>query len=150
MFTSQHKFLSSAAVGIRTVVQCVAWKVITALRALVNIGWILTLSHGLEVQFATVASKTSYGSGPDLEHVYTSWLETTDDHCVSLAPDGGGIIFRLILGKEKQRVTWVCINNYSPAAETNNYGYQSVGKLCWNVQLDSAKLQQKQNKEEVG
>lgn len=97
-----------------------AWEVITALRALVNIGWILTLSHGLEVQFATVASKPSYGAGPDLEHVDASWLEATDDHCVGLAPDGARVIFWLVLGEEKQHVKFVHISNYNPAAKANN------------------------------
>lgn len=98
-----------------------AWEVITALRALVNIGWILTLSHGLKVQFATVASKPSYGAGPDLEHVDASWLEATDDHCVGLAPDGGSIMFWLVLGEEKQHVKFVHISNYSPIAKANSY-----------------------------
>lgn len=89
-----------------------AWKVITALRALVNIGSILTLSHGLEVHFATVASKPSYGAGSDLEHVDASWLEATDDHCVGLASDGGRVIFWLVLGEEKQNVTFVHTSNY--------------------------------------
>lgn len=78
-----------------------AWRLITALCASVHSAWILTLSHGLEVQFATVASKPSYGSGPDLEHVDASWLEAADDHCVGLAPDGGGVIFWLVLGEGK-------------------------------------------------
>lgn len=94
-----------AAVCIHPIVHDVsldhAWGVITALRASVNIGWILTLSHGLEVQFATVASKPSHGAGSDLEHVDASWLEATDDHCVGLAPDGGRVIFWLVLGEEK-------------------------------------------------
>lgn len=76
-----------------------AWEVITTLRALVNIGWILTLSHGLEVQFATVASKPGDGTGPDLEHVDASWLEAMDDRRVGLAPDGGGVILWLVLGE---------------------------------------------------
>lgn len=76
--------------------------VITALRALGNISWLLTLSHGLEVQFATVASEAGYGASPDLEHVDAPWLQATDDHCVSLAPDGGSIMFRLVLGEQKK------------------------------------------------
>lgn len=71
------------------------------MRALVNAGWILTLSHGLEVQFATVASKPGHGARPDLEDVDASWLEATDDHCVGLAPDRGGVIFWLVLREEK-------------------------------------------------
>ena len=94
-----------------------AWEVITTLRALLNIGWILTLSHGLEVQFATVASEAGDGAGPDLEHVDASWLEATDDHRVGLAPDGGGVIFWLVLGEEKQHVKIVHISNYSPIAK---------------------------------
>lgn len=90
-----------AAVWIHTIQHGVsaghAWKVITALRALVNIGWILTLSHGLEVQFATVTSKPSYGAGPDLEHVDASWLEAADDCSVGLASDSGRVIFWLVL-----------------------------------------------------
>lgn len=98
------------------------WEVITALRALGNISWILTLSHGLEVQFATVTSKASYGSGPDLEHVDASWFEATYDHCVGLAPDGGSVIFWLILGgKKKKHVKFVHISNYSPIAKSSNY-----------------------------
>lgn len=84
-----------------------ACKVITALRALVNIGWILTLSHGLEVHFATIASKPSYGAGSNLEHVDAPWLEATDDHCVGLASDGGRVIFWLVLKEEKQNVKFV-------------------------------------------
>lgn len=93
-----------------------AWEVITALRALVNIGWILTLSHGLEVQFATVASKPSHSAGPDLEHVDASWLEATDDHRVGLAPDGGGVVLWLVLAEGKQHATLVHVSNYSPIA----------------------------------
>lgn len=109
MFTSQHDSLSfpQLSVSILYYMVCVsmghAWEVITALRALVNVGWILTLSHGLEVQFATVASKPSHGAGPDLEHVDASWLESTDDHCVGLAPDGAGVIFWLVLAWKKTR-----------------------------------------------
>lgn len=76
------------------------------MRALVNIGWILTLRHGLEVQFATVASKPSDSAGPDLEHIDASWFEATDDCCVGLASDGGGIIFWLVLGAERQQFEW--------------------------------------------
>lgn len=87
-----------------------------------KIGLILTLSHGLEVQFATVASKPSHGAGSDLEHVDASWLEATDDHCVGLAPDSGRVIFWLVLGEEeKQHVKFVHISNYSPIAKANNY-----------------------------
>lgn len=80
-----------------------AWEVITALRAQLNTGWILTLSHGLEVQFATVASKTGHGAGPDLEHIDASWLEATDDHCVGRASDNGGVQFWMVLREEKQK-----------------------------------------------
>lgn len=67
------------------------WQVITALRARLNTGGILTFSHGLEVQFATVASKPSHGAGPDLENIDASWLEATDDHCVGWASDDSGV-----------------------------------------------------------
>lgn len=63
-----------------------------------SIGWILTLRHGLEVQFATVASKPSYSAGPDLENIDAPRLEATDDCSVGLASDGGRVIFWLILG----------------------------------------------------
>ncbi len=101
-----------------------AWEAITALRALVNIGRLLTLSHGLKVQFATVTSEPSHGARPDLEHVDAPWLEATDDHCVGLAPDGGGVVFWLVLGEEKQQVKFVHISNYSPMAKANNYETQ--------------------------
>lgn len=48
---------------------------------------ILTLSHSLEIQFTTVASKTCHSASPDLEHVDGSLLEATDDHCVGRASD---------------------------------------------------------------
>lgn len=81
-----------------------AWEATTALRAFRNISWILTLSHGLEVQFATVASKAGHGARPDLEHVDASWLQAADHHGVGLAPDGGSINLWLVLGEEK--ATW--------------------------------------------
>lgn len=75
-------------------------QVITALRACLNAGWILTLSHGLEVQFATVAPKPGHGAGPDLEHIDASWLEATDDHCVGRASDDCRVQFWLVLRGE--------------------------------------------------
>lgn len=64
--------------------------------------WILTLSHGLEVQFAAVASKPGHGAGPDLEHIDASRLEATDDHCVGRAFDDRRVQIRLVLREEKQ------------------------------------------------
>lgn len=74
---------------------------ITGLRASSSVGWILTLSHGLEVEFAAVASKPSDGASPDLEHVDAAGLEVADDHRVGRAPDGGGVDFWLVLEMEK-------------------------------------------------
>lgn len=63
----------------------------------------LTLSHSLEVQLSTVASKTRHSASPDLEHVDGALLEATDDHCVGWAPDDSRIQFRVVLEDDKHK-----------------------------------------------
>lgn len=99
-----------------SVLKSLAWKVIRTVRAAGDTGWILTLRHGLEVQFATVASEPRYGAGPDLEHVDASWLEPADDCCVGLASDDGGVILWLVLGAEKWHISY-----FNTAALSNNH-----------------------------
>lgn len=76
----------------------------------VNAGRVLTLGHGLEVEFATVASEAGHGASPHLEHVDAPRLEPADDHRVGLAPDGRAVIFRLVLlrREKKKKTWWIC------------------------------------------
>lgn len=72
--------------------------------------WTLTFSHGLKVQFPAVATEPGHGSSPDLENVYASWFEATDDHGVGRAPDGGGVVLWLLL---KTRKETILLNRYT-------------------------------------
>lgn len=66
-------------------------------------GAILTLGHGLEVQFPAVASEPRHGASPDLEDVDGSLLEAADDHCVGWASDDRGVQVRVVLEDDKRQ-----------------------------------------------
>lgn len=65
---------------------------------------LLTFCHGLEVQFAAVASKAGDGACSHLENVDAARLEASDDRRVGLAPQDSGVILRLVLKGKKECV----------------------------------------------